>query len=110
MSASRWRSTKNPGKGHGSPTKYRLPLILVGGGILLIALAAVYVFATNQPPQANVPVEISGAPSLKVDRERVDFGDVKVDTPVSVSFEIANVGDQPLRFNKPPTVEVVEGC
>lgn len=30
--------------------------------------------------------------------------------PVSVMFEVANTGDQPLRFKEKPYVEVVEGC
>jgi hypothetical protein len=29
---------------------------------------------------------------------------------VSVSFEVTNVGDQPLIFTQPPDIEVAEGC
>ena len=112
MSASNKKRTtaNNTGGGQGKPGKSSLPLILVGGGVVLVLLAAVFVYNSSRSPKSDVLLEVSGAPSLKVDKERIDFGDVKVDTPVSVSFEIANVGDQPLRFSQPPTVEVVEGC
>jgi hypothetical protein len=85
-------------------------LILVGGGVVLVVLAAIFVYSSNQPPKPDVPLEVSGAPALQVDKERIDFGNVKVDTPVTATFEIVNVGDQPLRFDQVPKVEVVEGC
>lgn len=111
MSASNKKKTTNKtGKEGSTSGKLNIPLILVGGGILLIVLAAGYIFATSRSPEAGSTVEVSGAPALKVDKEQIDFGDVKVDTPVSASFEISNVGDQPLRFSKLPVVEVVEGC
>jgi hypothetical protein len=111
MSASnKNKTTKKTGKAHSPSGKLNTPLILVGGGILLIVLAAAYIFATNRSPEADATIEVSGAPALKVDKEQIDFGDVKVDTPVSATFEISNVGDQPLRFSKTPIVEVVEGC
>jgi len=54
--------------------------------------------------------EVIGAAKLKVDKESVDLGDRKVGQPVSVSFEITNVGDQPLRFTQLPYIEVKKGC
>ena len=53
---------------------------------------------------------MNGAPSLKVDQDKVDLGDVPLGKTVTVSFQLSNVGDQPLRFNQAPYVEVVEGC
>ena len=73
---------------------------LLAGLSLLIGCAAA---------PASAP-EVTGAARLKVDKESVDLGDRKVGQPVSVSFEITNVGDQPLRFTQLPYIEVKEGC
>ena len=82
-------------------------LILVGGGLLLIFVA---ISVLNKPSQAKVPIEVSGSPSLKVDKQKVDLGNIKLGRTVDVSFELTNVGDQTLRFAKAPYIEVVEGC
>ena len=55
-------------------------------------------------------VEISGQPSLKVDQELIDYGDVKVNTNLTFDIELTNVGDQPLEISEPPYIEVKEGC
>jgi len=111
MSASNQKKkTNKTGKASNASGILNTPLILVGSGLLLIVLAAGYIFATSRSPKTGAAIEVSGAPALKVDTAQIDFGDVKVDTPVSASFEISNVGDQPLRFSKLPVVEVVEGC
>ena len=52
----------------------------------------------------------TGTPSLKADKETVDLGDVRLGQTVSVSFELTNTGDAPLRFKEAPFVEVVAGC
>jgi hypothetical protein len=74
--------------------------ILVAGGLLLI-LGAFVAFSRYSEP---------GTPSLKVDKEKVDLGDVKLGQTVRVSFQIANAGDKALRFSKEPYVEVKDGC
>lgn len=89
----------------------RWPLLLVIGGGLLLVFAVVTRFA--RPPQAaqtKAPIEVSGAPSLKVDRETVNLGDIKLGRTIDVSFQLTNVGDKPLRFSKAPYIEVKEGC
>jgi hypothetical protein len=58
---------------------------------------------------AVTPV-VTGAPRLQVDKASIDLGDRQVGQMVSVSFEVTNVGDQPLIFTQPPDIEVVEGC
>jgi hypothetical protein len=45
-----------------------------------------------------------------VDKEQVDLGDVKLNQPVEVTFQITNVGDKTLRFEEQPYIDVVEGC
>ena len=81
--------------------------MLVAGGLLLIIGA---VFAFSQASKAKAKIEVTGSPSLRVDKEKVDLGNVKLGQTVQVSFELTNVGDLPLRFNQVPYVEVKEGC
>lgn len=81
--------------------------ILVGGGLLLVIAA---VFAFSQPSKSKATIEVTGAPSLRVDQEKVDLGKVKLGRTVQVSFQLTNVGDQNLRFTEVPYIEVKEGC
>jgi hypothetical protein len=83
-----------------------LPLIIVAG----VALIVVALASSNAAPAAPAAIEVKGTPALKVDRDKVDFGDVKLGQAVQVSFEVTNVGDQPLSFKEKPYVEVAEGC
>jgi hypothetical protein len=84
-----------------------LPILLAAGGLLLILGAA---FAFSQPSKPNAAIEVTNAPSLKVDQEKVDLGDVKLGVPVKVSFQLTNVGDRPLKFTQEPYIEIQEGC
>ncbi|MFZ6029218.1 MAG: hypothetical protein ACOYYS_16015 [Chloroflexota bacterium] len=81
--------------------------LLAAGGLLLV-LAAVFAFDQSVKPKAEI--EVTGAPSLKVDQEKIDLGDVKLGVPVKVSFQLSNVGDKALRFTQEPYVEILEGC
>ena len=54
--------------------------------------------------------EVTGAPRLKVDKDKIDFGDTQVGQAVTASFELMNVGDQPLVIQQPPYIEVAAGC
>ena len=86
-----------------------MPLWLsLAGGVVLVGVL-LYAFFGNAPlPKAAI--EVNGAPRLKVDKERVDFGDRKLGTEVDISLQVTNIGDQPLRFAEKPYIEVVEGC
>jgi hypothetical protein len=86
------------------------PLLLVLAGMVLLSGALFAVWKSGQPTVAQVPVKVKGSPSLKVDQNRIDLGNVPVGKTVSVSFKLSNVGDQALRFSASPYVEVVEGC
>jgi len=86
------------------------PLILGLVGIALIAFGIIAFLAGRQPQAGQVPIEVKGAPHLKVDQEIADLGDLKLNQHVNVTFELSNVGDQPLKFTKEPYIEVVEGC
>ena len=83
--------------------------MLAAGGLVLILVA---LFALNQSmkPKTKAAIEVNGSPSLKVDKEAVDLGDQKLGQWVKVSFQLTNVGDQPLRFASAPTIEVKQGC
>jgi hypothetical protein len=82
-------------------------LVCLGSAVLL-AVAAFLI--KPYLPASGAPNPGSGGPSLQVDREMIDFGDVQYDNPVTASFRLTNTGDQPLRFVKPPYIETVEGC
>lgn len=82
-------------------------VFLIGGGLLLIVGA---IFAFNQSSKPKATIEVSGSPSLKVDKEKVDLGEKKLGTTVEVSFQLTNVGDQTLRLTEAPYIEVKEGC
>jgi len=88
------------------PTPWPMIALIVGG--LLLILGAVLTYAQSIKPKA--PIEVAGGPSLRVDKEQVNLGDVKLGQTVKVSFDLTNVGDQPLSFSEAPTVEVKEGC
>ncbi len=85
----------------------RTPLFLLIGGAIVLLIAAFFVFRKPAPPY--VP-EVTGGPSLKVDREQIDLGEKKLGSTTAASFTVTNVGDQPLRFAEAPQMEVKEGC
>lgn len=86
------------------------PYVLIAGGVLLIGIVVYAVWQAVYPGTPKVPVEVKGAPSLKVDKEQVDLGNIPLGQTVEVTFNVANVGDQQLRFTEAPYVELVEGC
>lgn len=100
-----------PSKKVVAPEKQKVPIWLWGIiaiGVVLIAVVVIGALSRNSaPPVAPL---VTGAPALQVDKENVDFGNVTLGQTVEVKFEVANVGDQPLRFTKKPYVEVIEGC
>lgn len=84
------------------------PIIALAVGGLLLLVGAVFAF--KQPSKPKATIEVTGAPSLKVDQEQIDLGDKKLGQTVEVSFQLTNVGDQTLRFSAAPYIEVKEGC
>ncbi len=77
------------------------------GGIAVLAIALFFTFRKPAPPYTP---EVTGSPSIKVDKEKVDLGDMKLGSNANVSFEITNVGDSTLRITEAPYIEVKEGC
>jgi hypothetical protein len=84
-----------------------MPILIGLGGMLLIGLAFLALRDKSSPGGA---IEVTGGPSLKADKEEVDLGDVKLGKTVEVSFQLTNVGDEMLQFDKEPYIEVIEGC
>ncbi len=84
-----------------------LPIIVALTGVVLVGLAF---WGLRGKPASNANIEVTGAPSLKADKEKVDLGNVKLGQTVEVSFQLTNVGDKTLRFKEQPFIEVVEGC
>ncbi len=93
---------------------YRWPSLLIIGGGLVLLFGAIYALTrprqSTQDIQTKAPIEVSGAPSLKVDRDTINLGDINLGRTVNVSFLLTNVGDKPLKFSKIPYIEVKEGC
>ncbi|HEY3341235.1 MAG TPA: hypothetical protein VGK81_04415 [Anaerolineae bacterium] len=58
----------------------------------------------------KVTPEVTGAPKLKVDREVIDLGDIKLGNTTQATFVLTNISDQPLKITDPPYIEVLEGC
>lgn len=83
------------------------PFILLAVGGLLVIGALI---AFKKPAPSLAAINVKGSPSLTVDQEKIDLGDIKLGKTVKVTFKLTNVGDQPLRFSKAPYIEVAEGC
>jgi len=80
----------------------RFPWMFVAiGGILLIIVAF---FFTNQNGDGG------GTPSIAVDQQKIDYGDVKFNVEKTFAIKVTNTGDGTLRFKENPYIEVLEGC
>jgi hypothetical protein len=84
------------------------PLWLALGGLVLVLLAGWAILNAN--PQPKAAVEVKGAPRLKVEKDVIDHGDIKLGNPIKDDIRVTNVGDQSLRFSAAPYIEVKEGC
>ena len=101
------KSKRRRGRSAPQRKRNRLPLVIVAGGAMLIAGT---IWAATSGEKADFVPAVTGAPRMVISQERVDYGDVKLNTPVETVFTIQNTGDQPLRILGEPQVELVEGC
>lgn len=76
--------------------------------LFLLVVGVVVWNALGRRP--DIPLQVTGAPRLAVDRTTIDEGDVKLGKSIRSAFRLQNVGDQPLQVLEEPQVEVVEGC
>lgn len=82
--------------------KKSFPWLFVAiGGILLIAAA--FFFAKQN-------ADSGGTPSIAVDQQKIDYGDVKFNVEKTFAIKVTNTGDGILRFKEAPYIEVLEGC
>ncbi|MCK6585372.1 MAG: hypothetical protein L6Q49_19910 [Anaerolineales bacterium] len=82
--------------------KQKFPWIFLALGGVFVVLA-VFLF-TRQGGDGG------GTPSIVVDQQKIDYGDVKFGVNKSFSIKVTNTGDGTLRFKEEPYVEIVEGC
>lgn len=84
--------------------KYRkaFPWPLVAFGGILLIVAAILI--------ANRSGDGGGTPSIAVDQQSINYGDVKFDLPKSFAIQVTNTGTGTLRFKEEPYIEVLEGC
>lgn len=75
--------------------------VVLGGGLLLLAAV---LFANRSGGDG------SGTPSIAVDQQRIDYGDVKFGVNKTFAINVTNTGDGTLRFKEEPYIEVLEGC
>ena len=73
-------------------------VLLAIGGILIIAAI---ILSMNQG---------GGTPSISVDQQKIDYGDVKFNVEKTFAIKVTNTGDGTLRFKEEPYIEVLEGC
>ncbi len=90
------------------PRKNRWTSVAIGLGLLMVIMVGWIAFSSAQNRKAAI--EETGSPALRVDKEKVDLGEVSYGQDVMVSFDLTNIGDKPLAFAEPPYIEVKEGC
>jgi len=82
--------------------KQRFPWLLLALGGILVAAAAFL--------SARQGGDGGGTPSIAVDQQEIDYGDVKFNVEKTFAVKVTNTGDGTLRFKEEPYVEVLEGC
>ena len=80
--------------------RFPWPLVAIGGVLLIIAAF----FLANQSGDGG------GTPSIAVDQQKIDYGDVKFGVNKTFAIKVTNTGSGTLRFKEQPYIEVVEGC
>lgn len=81
--------------------KQRFPWLFLALGGAFVALA-VFLFAGQG--------DGGGTPSIVLDQQKIDYGDVKFGVEKTFAIKVTNTGDGTLRFKEDPYIEVVEGC
>ncbi|MEW6030311.1 MAG: hypothetical protein ACOYZ8_08560 [Chloroflexota bacterium] len=77
-------------------------VLLTFGGVLIVA--ALFLLARQGGGDDG------GIPTIAVDQQNIDYGDVKFNTEKTFAIRVTNTGDGTLRFKEKPYIEVVEGC
>ncbi len=78
-------------------------------GVLVLAALGTWFWLGREGAPAAAPL-YRGGPRLAVDTDNIDLGTWHFDRMASATFNLRNVGDQPLKLAANPRVEVAEGC
>jgi hypothetical protein len=81
--------------------KQKFPWLFLALGGVFVAFA-VFLFARQG--------DGGGTPSIAVDQQLIDYGDVKFNVEKTFAIKVTNTGDGALRFREDPYIEVLEGC
>ena len=105
---------KRKGKSKSGPKAQqssRWPKFVVPGllAVVVVIGGGTWFFLQKSSPQV-VAAQYTGGPRLAVDRDFIDFGNVRFEKFVTAGFRLRNVGDQPLRLAVDRRVEAIEGC
>ena len=85
--------------------------LVVVGALALIIVGVIVMTRPGLAAGASTAAGGAGAgPRVAVDRDKLDFGKVKMNTPVTAAFKVRNVGSAPLQILGQSQVRVVEGC
>lgn len=76
-------------------------LLIIGGAFILVAA---FLFARQGGGDGG------GTPSIAVDHQQIDYGDVKFGIEKTFAIKVTNTGDGTLRFKDAPYIQVLEGC
>jgi len=76
-------------------------LVAIGGVLLIIAA---FFFANQGGGDGG------GTPSIAVNQQKIDYGDVKFGVNKTFAIKVTNTGDGTLRFKEEPYIEILEGC
>lgn len=85
----------------------RIPLLLIAGVVVVVALAA---FVMWPRAEAEVAADPSAPARLVATNPAVDLGRVPLDVPVEARFALVNTGGHEVRLIGRPTVKTLEGC
>jgi hypothetical protein len=99
-----------PSRRNNLPLRLALPIV-AGGGLLVVIIGVVWLATLGRGSSgSSSPAQVTGQPKLAVDRQQIDFGKVPLDIPVKATFQLSNVGGQPLQILNQPVVEAKQGC
>lgn len=82
-----------------------IPLLALAGGIVLVVAGVLFAMQGRRSP-----AEGNGIPDIDVSPGMIEYGDVKLDTPLTFKIDVTNKGDGTLRIEDEPYLEVLEGC
>ena len=83
--------------------------VLLAPVLLLGFLAAACGPSASSSPPAPTAAPYKGGARLDFDKRAIDFGTVQYDKLLTATFQLRNVGDQPLVL-KNVSLKLVEGC